>query len=43
MTNEVREVLVNALYDNNFKVKYAGDLSKLIKQLDSKLYIEIYK
>ena len=43
MTGEVREIIVDALKDNNFKVQYAGDLSNFIKQLDKKLYIQIYK
>ena len=43
MTGEVREIIVDALKDNNFTVRYAGDLSNFIKQLDKKLYIQIYK
>ncbi len=41
MEKEVREVIVNELFYNNFKVTYAGDLSKLIRKLNEQLYIEI--
>ena len=41
MDNKVREIIVDALFNNNFKVKYAGDLSKFTRELDDKLEIKI--
>jgi hypothetical protein len=41
MDNKVREIIVDALFNNNFKVNYAGDLSKLTRELDDKLEIKI--
>jgi hypothetical protein len=41
MDNKVREIIVDALFNNNFKVNYAGDLSKFTRELDDKLEIKI--
>ena len=41
MDKQTREIIREALFNNNFNVTYAGDLSKFLKKLDKKLNIEI--
>jgi hypothetical protein len=41
MKEDIREIIVDALFNNNFKVNYAGDLSKFLKELDNNLDIKI--
>tara|TARA_R100001594_G_scaffold43280_1_gene75453 strand:- start:562 stop:693 length:132 start_codon:yes stop_codon:yes gene_type:complete len=41
MNDDIRKIIVDALFNNNFKVSYAGDLSKFLKELDNKLEIKI--
>jgi hypothetical protein len=38
---DIREIIVDALFNNNFKVNYAGDLSKFLKEINNKLEINI--
>ena len=41
MNDDIRKIIVDALFNNNFKVNYAGDLSKFLKELDNNLEIKI--
>ena len=41
MNDDIRKIIVDSLFNNNFKVSYAGDLSKFLKELDNKLEIKI--
>jgi len=41
MKEDIRGIIVDALFNNNFKVNYAGDLSKFLKELDNNLEINI--
>jgi len=41
MNDDIRLIIADALFNNNFQVTYAGDLSKFLKELDKKLNIEI--
>tara|TARA_B100000424_G_C22936794_1_gene498465 strand:+ start:708 stop:842 length:135 start_codon:yes stop_codon:yes gene_type:complete len=41
MNDDIRQIIVDALFNNNFKVSYAGDLSKFLKELDNNLEIII--
>ncbi len=41
MNEDIRNIIVDSLFDNNFKVNYAGDLSKFLKQLEDNLEITI--
>ena len=41
MKEDIREIIVDALFNNNFKINYAGDLSKFLKEINNKLEINI--
>tara|TARA_R100000734_G_C3275003_1_gene70005 strand:- start:535 stop:666 length:132 start_codon:yes stop_codon:yes gene_type:complete len=41
MNDDIRKIIIDALFNNNFKVNYAGDLSKFLKELDNNLEIKI--
>ena len=41
MESEIREIIKNSLFENNFRIKYAGDLSNFLKQINDKLEIKI--
>jgi len=41
MKEDIREIIVDALFNNNFRVNYAGDLSKFTRELEDKLEIKI--
>lgn len=42
MNDDIREIIIDALFNNNFKITYAGNhLSKFLKELDDKLEIKI--
>ena len=41
MNDDIRLIIADALFNNNFKVTYAGDLSKFLKELDNNLEIII--
>lgn len=39
--DDVREIIVDALFNNNFRVNYAGDLSRFLKEINDKLEITV--
>jgi|TARA_R100001530_G_scaffold107458_1_gene75129 hypothetical protein len=39
MNDETREIIRDALFDNNFRIKYSGDLSNFLKEINEKLEI----
>jgi hypothetical protein len=41
MKDDIREIIVDALFNNNFKVNYAGDLSRFLKEINDELEINI--
>tara|TARA_R100000655_G_scaffold28339_3_gene57551 strand:+ start:1040 stop:1171 length:132 start_codon:yes stop_codon:yes gene_type:complete len=41
MKDAPRAIIIDALFNNNFKVNYAGDLSKFLKEINDKLEINI--
>jgi len=41
MERKARGIIADALFQNNYKLTYAGDMSKFIDELDKKLNIEI--
>ena len=41
MDSKVREIIVDALFNNNYRQRQAGDLIKFFKELDDKLEIKI--
>ena len=41
MKDNIRAIIVDALFNNNFKVNYAGDLSSFLKEINDKLEINI--
>ena len=34
MNDDIRLIIADALFNNNFKVNYAGDLSKFLKEIN---------
>jgi len=41
MNDDIRLIIADALFNNNFNVTYAGDLSRFLKELDNNLEIII--
>ena len=36
MESEIREIIKDSLFENNFRIKYAGDLSNFLKEIKIK-------